>query len=183
MCHNKCYTQTPCSLENMQCVFQILFFLISSSKGPNESVYSSSKEWNKQWHIFLRKLKHHSFLYNILWNIWSNFSLLKSSLAIEPGSRDEYTETWWCNYGNKLSIYLLVALGYEFLMADNSFAGSWDNCCMLFINPARVINKFEGKHIGYNKLAAHIIMGFLKGDKGSCITFQSWMMFALAVGN
>ena len=110
------------------------FLLILSSKGPSESVYSSSKEQNKQWHIFLRKLKHHSFLYNILWNIWSSFSLLKSSLAIEPGSRDEYTETWWCNYCNKLSIHLLVALGYEFLMADNSFVGSLDSCCMLFIS-------------------------------------------------
>ena len=54
---------------------------------------------------------------------------------------------------------------------------------MLFINPARVIRKFEGKYLSYNKLAAHIIMGFLKGGEDSCITFQSWMMFAFAVGN
>lgn len=52
---------------------------------------------------------------------------------------------------------------------------------MLFIKLTRVIHQRERKHLSCNKLAAHIIMGLLKGDKGSEIAFKSLLMSALAV--
>lgn len=54
---------------------------------------------------------------------------------------------------------------------------------MSFVKPTRVIHQLERKHLSCNKVVAHIIMGLLKGDKGSAIAFKSLVMSALAVEN